>query len=292
MDPCEKCVRDANISLSKISEVILVGGMTRDGKIAEVVENFFGKKPFLGLNPDESIAIGAAFHSAILMGKIEDFLLLDVNPLSLGIEMHGGLFERLIKRNSPIPTEVAQVFTTGVDWQTEVDIKIFQGEREMVEDNKFLGQLLLPVKPSVKGVPQIKVTFKIDANGIVQVITTDLLTQTTKEIEIQAAGSLNKDEIERILQESEKCAQLDLLKKEKAKAKLAAENAISDCKKTIEKYRKHLTENDISTVMNVVSNVEKEIENVESNSESIRSQITLLQNVQLEVFQNAIKNKS
>merc|ERR1719378_2000615 len=204
MQPCKSCMKDAGVSMSDIDEVILVGGMTPMPKVQEIVKDVFGKDPSRGVNPDEVVAMGAAIQGGVLRGDVKDVLLLDVTPLSLGIETLGGGFTRLIQRNTTIPTKKRQVFSTAADDQTQVGIKVLQGEREMAADNQAMGNFdLVGIPPAPRGVPQIEVTFDIDANGICQVTAKDKATGKEQQVRIQSSGGLSKDDIERMVKEAE-----------------------------------------------------------------------------------------
>lgn len=215
--PCENCLRDADLTKGQLSEVILVGGMTRMPKVKETVKNFFGREPSQNVNPDEVVAMGAAIQGGVLAGSVKDVLLIDVTPLSLGIETLGGVFTRLINRNTAIPTKKSEVFSTAVDNQSQVGIKVYQGEREMAADNKLLGTFdLVGIPPAPRGKPQIEVTFDIDANGIVQVSAKDKGTGKEQKIQIQSSGGLSKDDISRMQDEAERFADEDKKKRESA----------------------------------------------------------------------------
>ena len=220
IEPCRAALKDAGLSAGEIDEVILVGGMTRMPKIIETVKTFFGREPHKGVNPDEVVAVGAAIQAGVLQGDVKDVLLLDVTPLSLGIETLGGVFTRLIERNTTIPTKKSQVFSTAEDGQTAVTIRVFQGEREMAGDNKLLGQFdLLGIPPSPRGMPQIEVTFDIDANGIVSVSARDKATGKEQQIRIQASGGLSDDDIKRMVKDAEAHAEEDKQRKELVEAR-------------------------------------------------------------------------
>ena len=237
VEPCRKALKDAGLSAAEINEVVLVGGMTRMPKVQEVVKQFFGKEPHKGVNPDEVVAIGAAVQAGVLQGDVKDVLLLDVTPLSLGIETLGGVFTRLIDRNTTIPTKKAQVFSTAEDNQTAVTIRVFQGEREMAADNKMLGQFdLVGMPPAPRGVPQIEVTFDIDANGIVNVSAKDKGTGKEQQIRIQASGGLSDNDIEKMVKDAEAHAEEDKKRKEQVEAKNHAEALIHSTEKSLAEH--------------------------------------------------------
>jgi len=232
--PCKKALADAGLKASEIDEVILVGGMTRMPKVQQVVKEFFGREPHKGVNPDEVVAIGAAIQGGVLKGDVKDVLLLDVTPLSLGIETLGGVFTRLIDRNTTIPARKSQVFSTAEDSQSAVTIRVFQGEREMAADNKLLGQFdLVGIPPAPRGVPQIEVTFDIDPNGIVNVGAKDKATGKEQTIRIQASGGLSDSDIERMVQEAEQNAEADKKRRELVEAQNQADGLIHSTEKTL-----------------------------------------------------------
>lgn len=232
--PMEKALKDAGVSTSQIDEVILVGGMTRMPKVQEIVKNFFGKEPHKGVNPDEVVAMGAAIQGGVLKGDVKDVLLLDVTPLSLGIETLGGVFTRLIDRNTTIPTKKSQVFSTAEDGQTAVTIRVFQGEREMARDNKLLGQFdLVGIPPAPRGMPQIEVSFDIDANGIVNVSAKDKATNKEQTIRIQASGGLKDEDIDKMVKEAEAHAEEDKKIKEAVEARNHADALIHTTEKSL-----------------------------------------------------------
>ncbi|WP_274594952.1 molecular chaperone DnaK [Aquabacter spiritensis] len=237
MEPCRLALKDAGLSAAQIDEVVLVGGMTRMPKVQEMVKQFFGKEPHKGVNPDEVVAIGAAIQAGVLQGDVKDVLLLDVTPLSLGIETLGGVFTRLIDRNTTIPTKKSQVFSTAEDGQTAVTIRVFQGEREMAADNKILGQFdLLGIPPAPRGVPQIEVTFDIDANGIVQVSAKDKGTGKEQQIRIQASGGLNDADIEKMVKDAESHAAEDKKRRALAEAKNHGEALVHSTEKALAEH--------------------------------------------------------
>ena len=247
--PCKKALSDAGLKASEINEVILVGGMTRMPKIMETVKQFFGKEPHRGVNPDEVVAMGAAIQAGVLQGDVTDVLLLDVTPLSLGIETLGGVFTRLIDRNTTIPTRKGQTFSTAEHNQTAVTIRIFQGEHEMAADNKVLGQFdLVGIPPSPRGMPQIEVTFDIDANGIVNVSAKDKATGQEQQIRIQASGGLSDADIDKMVQDAEEHAADDQKRKELVEACNSANSLVYSTEKSLEEYGDKIGEDEKSAI--------------------------------------------
>jgi molecular chaperone DnaK len=261
LKPCKAALKDAGVGTGEIDEVILVGGMTRMPKVAEEVQKFFGREPHKGVNPDEVVAMGAAVQAGVLQGDVKDVVLLDVTPLSLGIETLGGVFTRLIDRNTTIPTKKGQVFSTAEDNQSAVTIRVFQGEREMAADNKLLGQFNLEqIPPAPRGIPQIEVTFDIDANGIVSVSARDKGTGKEQKITIQASGGLSDDEIEKMVQDAEAHAEEDKQRRELVEARNQAESLIHATRKSLEEHGDKVDSSTVEAIELAVKALEETME--------------------------------
>jgi molecular chaperone DnaK len=258
VEPCRKALKDAGVSAGEINEVVLVGGMTRMPKVQEVVKQFFGKEPHKGVNPDEVVAIGAAIQAGVLQGDVKDVLLLDVTPLSLGIETLGGVFTRIIDRNTTIPTKKSQVFSTAEDNQNAVTIRVFQGEREMAADNKMLGQFdLMGIPPAPRGVPQVEVTFDIDANGIVNVSAKDKATGKEQQIRIQASGGLSEADIDKMVKDAESHAEEDKKRKAAVEAKNHAEALVHSTEKALAEHGDKVSETERNAIENAMSDLKE-----------------------------------
>jgi len=275
IEPCRKALKDAGLSAGEINEVVLVGGMTRMPKIQEVVKQFFGKEPHKGVNPDEVVAVGAAIQAGVLQGDVKDVLLLDVTPLSLGIETLGGVFTRIIDRNTTIPTKKSQVFSTAEDNQTAVTIRVFQGEREMAGDNKMLGQFdLVGIPPAPRGVPQVEVTFDIDANGIVNVSARDKATGKEQQIRIQASGGLNEADIERMVKDAEVHAEEDKRRKAIVEAKNHGEALVHATEKALAEHGSKVGEAERSAIENAMADLREAVKG--DDVEAIRAKTNAL----------------
>jgi molecular chaperone DnaK len=261
IEPCKKALSDAGVSASDIKEVVLVGGMTRMPKVIQAVKEFFGKEPHRGVNPDEVVAIGAAIQGGVLKGEVKDVLLLDVTPLSLGIETLGGVFTKLIERNTTVPTKKSQVFSTAADNQTAVTIRVFQGEREMANDNTLLGQFdLVGIPPAPRGMPQVEVTFDIDANGIVHVSAKDLATQKEQSIKITASSGLSKEEVEKLVKDAQAHTDEDKKRRRTAEAKNQADTLIYQTEKNLSEHGDKIAAEDKTKIEEAVAALKKAME--------------------------------
>lgn len=291
ISPCQKALKDAEVSKAEVGEVLLVGGMTRMPKVQSTVQEIFGKQPSRAVNPDEAVAVGAAVQGGVLAGDVTDVLLLDVTPLSLGIETLGGVFTRLINRNTTIPTKKSQVFSTAADGQTQVEIKVFQGEREMATNNKLLGQFsLVGIPPAPRGVPQVEVTFDIDANGIVHVSARDKGTGKEQQIVIQSSGGLSKDEIENMVKNAEQYAQQDKVKRDRVEAVNQAEGILHDTETKMEEYKAQLPQEECDKLREEITKVKELLtKKDDTDPEEIRKATTALQQSSLKLFEMAYK---
>merc|ERR1719402_1924451 len=291
VDPCKKAIKDAGVSTGEIGDVLLVGGMSRMPKVQSLVQEVFGRIPSKAVNPDEAVAMGAAIQGGVLAGDVTDVLLLDVTPLSLGIETLGGVFTKLINRNTTIPTKKSQVFSTAADGQTQVEIKVMQGEREMARDNKLLGQFqLVGIPPAPRGVPQVEVTFDIDANGIVNVSARDKGTGKEQQIVIQSSGGLSKDEIENMVRNAEAHAEEDKKKKEMIEVLNQADGIIHDTETKMEEFKDQLPQEECDKLKEKIATVKETLANKDSKSpEEIKQETSDLQQASLKLFEMAYK---
>ena len=261
VEPCRKALGDAGVSARDINEVVLVGGMTRMPKVIQVVKDFFGKEPHRGVNPDEVVAIGAAIQGGVLKGDVKDVLLLDVTPLSLGIETLGGVMTKLIERNTTIPTRKSEVFSTAADNQTSVEVHVLQGEREMANDNKLLGQFdLVGIPPAPRGMPQVEVTFDIDANGIVHVSAKDLATQKEQSIKITASSGLSKEEVEKLVRDAQTHTEEDKKRRKAAEAKNQADTLLYQTEKNLKEHGDKISAEDRTKIEEAVTALKKAME--------------------------------
>ncbi|HEX9284060.1 MAG TPA: molecular chaperone DnaK, partial [Nitrospirales bacterium] len=270
VEPCKKALADAGVSAKEVDEIVLVGGMTRMPKVIQLVRDFFGKEPHKGVNPDEVVAIGAGIQGGVLKGEVKDVLLLDVTPLTLGIETLGGVFTRLIERNTTIPTKKSQIFSTAADGQTAVTINVLQGEREMASDNKSVGHFdLVGLPPAPRGVPQIEVAFDIDANGIIHVSAKDLATQKEQSIRITSTSGLNKDEIDKMVKDAQAHAAEDKKKRELVEVRNEADNRIYGVEKLLSEHGDKIGEDDRKKIQEEIAAARKAMES--NDLEAIRS---------------------
>ncbi len=291
IEPCRKALKDAGLTAGEIGEVVLVGGMTRMPKVQEVVKQLFGKEPHKGVNPDEVVAIGAAIQAGVLQGDVKDVLLLDVTPLSLGIETLGGVFTRIIDRNTTIPTKKSQVFSTAEDNQNAVTIRVFQGEREMAADNKVLGQFdLMGIPPSPRGMPQIEVTFDIDANGIVNVSAKDKATGKEQQIRIQASGGLSEADIQKMVKDAEANAAEDKKRREAVDAKNHADALVHSTEKALAEHGSKVGESERRAIEDAVSDLKEALKG--DDAEAIKAKTNTLAQASMKLGEAMYKQQA
>ena len=291
IEPCRKALKDAGLTAAEIGEVVLVGGMTRMPKVQEVVKQLFGKEPHKGVNPDEVVAIGAAIQAGVLQGDVKDVLLLDVTPLSLGIETLGGVFTRIIDRNTTIPTKKSQVFSTAEDNQNAVTIRVFQGEREMAADNKVLGQFdLMGIPPSPRGMPQIEVTFDIDANGIVNVSAKDKATSKEQQIRIQASGGLSDADIQKMVKDAEANAADDKKRREAVDAKNHADSLVHTTEKALAEHGSKVEDSERRAIEDAVSDLKEALKG--EDAEAIKTKTNTLAQASMKLGEAMYKQQA
>jgi molecular chaperone DnaK len=291
IEPCRKALKDAGLTAGEIGEVVLVGGMTRMPKVQEVVKQLFGKEPHKGVNPDEVVAIGAAIQAGVLQGDVKDVLLLDVTPLSLGIETLGGVFTRIIDRNTTIPTKKSQVFSTAEDNQNAVTIRVFQGEREMAADNKILGQFdLMGIPPAPRGMPQIEVTFDIDANGIVNVSAKDKATGKEQQIRIQASGGLSEADIEKMVKDAEANAAEDKRRREAVDAKNHADALVHSTEKALAEHGSKIADTERRAIEDAVSDLKEALKG--DDAEAIKAKTNTLAQASMKLGEAMYKQQA
>jgi molecular chaperone DnaK len=291
IEPCRKALKDAGLTAGEIGEVVLVGGMTRMPRVQEVVKQLFGKEPHKGVNPDEVVAIGAAIQAGVLQGDVKDVLLLDVTPLSLGIETLGGVFTRIIDRNTTIPTKKGQVFSTAEDNQNAVTIRVFQGEREMAADNKVLGQFdLMGIPPAPRGMPQIEVTFDIDANGIVNVSAKDKATGKEQQIRIQASGGLSEADIQKMVKDAEANAAEDKKRREAVDAKNHADALVHSTEKALAEHGSKIAESERRAIEDAVSDLKEALKG--DDAETIKAKTNTLAQASMKLGEAMYKQQA
>jgi molecular chaperone DnaK len=291
IEPCRKALKDAGLTAGEVGEVVLVGGMTRMPKIQEVVKQFFGKEPHKGVNPDEVVAVGAAIQAGVLQGDVKDVLLLDVTPLSLGIETLGGVFTRIIDRNTTIPTKKSQVFSTAEDNQNAVTIRVFQGEREMAADNKVLGQFdLMGIPPAPRGMPQIEVTFDIDANGIVNVSAKDKATGKEQQIRIQASGGLSEADIQKMVKDAEANAAEDKKRREAVDAKNHADALVHSTEKALAEHGSKIADTERRAIEDAVSDLKEALKG--DDAEAIKAKTNTLAQASMKLGEAMYKQQA
>ncbi len=291
IEPCRKALKDAGLTAAEVGEVVLVGGMTRMPKVQEIVKQLFGKEPHKGVNPDEVVAIGAAIQAGVLQGDVKDVLLLDVTPLSLGIETLGGVFTRIIDRNTTIPTKKSQVFSTAEDNQNAVTIRVFQGEREMAADNKMLGQFdLMGIPPSPRGMPQIEVTFDIDANGIVNVSAKDKATGKEQQIRIQASGGLSESDIDKMVKDAEANAVADKKRREAVDAKNHADALVHTTEKALAEHGSKIAETERRAIEDAVGDLKEALKG--DDAEAIKAKTNTLAQASMKLGEAMYKQQA
>merc|ERR1712038_860996 len=295
MKPCEICLKDADIAKNDVDEILLVGGMTRMPKVQETVSQFFGKAPSKNVNPDEVVSMGAAIQGGVLSGSVKDVLLIDVTPLSLGIETLGGVFTRLIPKNTAIPSKKSEIFSTAVDNQSQVGIKVYQGEREMAADNKALGSFdLVEIPPAPRGRPQIEVTFDIDANGIVNVSAQDKGTGKKQNMQIVTSGGLSKDDIKKMQEDAEKHAEEDKTRREMAEVVNQCDNTIWNTESSLEEHKEKLDQELITEIETKIQAAkEAKDSNDKANIEKTTKElVSAASKIGEKIYQDAEKNRS